>query len=394
MERSGGRAGRILFHAARLVFLLGLVVYPSSFPQNAAGAPLRELARKILAAAGPLEEFSLSFRDLSSATTSEVTESKRALEEELRASGVRITEKPDGAAKLVVTLSENLTDRLWVAEIQRGSARGVVMVTRQRAPSVSRQEADSQLTIQKKLIIEQERPILDVLLLDKEMVVLDPEQVSLYRRKEESWELRQAFSIPGQRLLDSRGRLYAESGSAVAYLPEVRCTLGLGPGAVLDCGDSPLSLPLEIGPVEFAKGRNYFAHRALPPFYTMASSGEGGGVLWVLAGIDGRTHLFDKSLSPIGSFTGWGSDVAGIETGCGSGRQVLVTTRSDTAEQDAVQAFEIRGRHAVAVSPALDFPGPITALWTGDQKNLALAVCRNLRTGLYAALHLSVVCGR
>src|SRR5207247_4492227 len=120
-----------------------------------------------------------------------------------------------GAAKLVVTLSENLTDRLWLAEIQRGSARGVVMVTRQRAPSVSRQEADSQLTIQKKLIIEQERPILDVLLLDKEMVVLDPEQVSLYRRKEESWELRQAFSIPGQRLLDSRGRLYAESGSAV-----------------------------------------------------------------------------------------------------------------------------------------------------------------------------------
>jgi len=72
---------------------------------------------------------------------------------------------------------------------------------------------------------------------------------------------------------------------------------------------------------------------------------------------------------------------------------VLVTKASDAGEPDSIQAFEIAGRRAVAVSAPVGFLGPITALWPIADESAALAVSRSLTTGQYAAFSLSITCG-
>ncbi|MGH8246529.1 MAG: hypothetical protein ACREUU_08855 [Gammaproteobacteria bacterium] len=146
--------------------------------------------------------------------------------------------------------------------------------------------------------------------------------------------------------------------------------------------------------MDFVTGRNFFVRDNLPPFFSVAGVEDQGNVYWIFAGLDGRARLYDKALAPAGTFSGWGSDIAGIETRCGSGRQVLVTRPSDSIEPDSIQAFEIVNQQAVATSPPLELPGPVTALWQAEGKNAAVVVSRSLKTGRYAAFHLSISCGR
>jgi hypothetical protein len=123
-----------------------------------------------------------------------------------------------------------------------------------------------------------------------------------------------------------------------------------------------------------AAGRNYFA--GPPPYYSSAILPEGR----ILAGVDGR------------SIAEWGSDIAAIESGCGSGRQVLASKPTEASEPDAIQAHEVTGGRATAVGDPAQFPGPVTALWSSGKQ--AVAVTRMPDTGRYAAYSLSISCGR
>jgi len=83
-----------------------------------AGA-VRELAGKILAIVGTQESVGFRFQSLTSLGTKETSAARQALETELRAKGLRIAADPKAAMKVKVTLSENLLQYLWIAEIQR-----------------------------------------------------------------------------------------------------------------------------------------------------------------------------------------------------------------------------------------------------------------------------------
>jgi len=48
----------------------------------------------------------------------------------------------------------------------------------------------------------------------------------------------------------------------------------------------------------------------------------------------------------------------------------------------------------VGVSPAVDFGGPITALWTEARGDTAIAVDRNRETGSYEAFRLAITCSQ
>ena len=89
---------------------------------------------------------------------------------------------------------------------------------------------------------------------------------------------------------------------------------------------------------------------------------------------------------------GWGSDLASVRTACGAGWQVLATSSGN--EADAVRAYEFPDRDPVAVSPAVDFPGAITALWTEARGDTAIAVVRDRETGSYAAFRLAMACSQ
>ena len=113
-----------------------------------------------------------------------------------------------------------------------------------------------------------------------------------------------------------------------------------------------------------------------------------------MAGVDGRTYLYNATFGAVGSWTGWGSDVAGIESECGARSQVLATKMGDSTVADGVQAYEILDGTPQLVGDSAAFPGPVTALWPGPEHDVAFAVSRDLKSGRYAAFRLAITCGR
>jgi len=153
----------------------------------------------------------------------------------------------------------------------------------------------------------------------------------------------------------------------------------------------------------YAAGRNFFdgrlmsergEERQLPSFFSAAALPMNGSVLWILEGVDGRTRVFSNTYQAIETFSGLGSDVASVKSGCGNDWLVLADAATDSTEPDSVRAYEIGRRQAVAVSPSVEFPGPITALWPAADGDSALAVCRNFETRRYEAYSLSVSCSQ
>jgi hypothetical protein len=105
--------------------------------------------------------------------------------------------------------------------------------------------------------------------------------------------------------------------------------------------------------------------------------------------------LLDGITDQVVEKLGWGSDIAGVHSGCGSGWQILATGSSDGRnDSDTVRAFEIAGREPAAVSAPLDVSGTITALWTESGGTSAVAVSHNSETGRYEAFRLILACGR
>jgi hypothetical protein len=112
-----------------------------------------------------------------------------------------------------------------------------------------------------------------------------------------------------------------------------------------------------------------------------------------LAAVDGQVHLLDGATEQVVDKSGWGSEIAGVRSGCGSGQQILASGSGD-GRSDTVRAFEVIGREPVPVSAELEVTGSITALWTESSGANAVMVVHNLETGRYEAFRLTLTCGR
>ena len=130
----------------------------------------------------------------------------------------------------------------------------------------------------------------------------------------------------------------------------------------------------------------------LPKFYSAAFVPREKYTLWLFMSSDGTVRLIDGLNQQTASFA-WGSDVATIRTMCGAGTQVLATNPGDQA-QDSIRGYEFPDRDPVAVSTAVEFPGPISALWPENKGDTAIAIARNRDTGGYEAIRLSLSCGQ
>jgi len=261
------------------------------------------------------------------------------------------------------------------------------------------------VSLEKKLLWEADEQILDVVLLPDALLVLTAAKATLYSRRNGSWELRAAASLaaPGRWPRDLRGRVQASGPVLRVFLPGVVCSGAWQPSLALECKPGDEAWVLESGSRSmllgnYADTRNYFDGRivtqaglrkSVAPYYTAAAAEEGGSPLWLLAGVDGRTRIYDASFEPVGTVPAWGSDIAGTDTRCGGGQQVLATRPDDAAE--AVQAFSVVNRQAEPASAPLAMPGPVTALWTAGAG--AVAITRDPQTGRYAAYLLSISCG-
>jgi hypothetical protein len=350
-----------------LLFLLACACAAQDLPSAA-----RELARKI-AAKAPGDTISLTLHNNSSLDTAQIATVRRALEADPARRGSR-------TADVTVTLSENLRSYVWSAEIRRRDDRETAIVSIPKLPAPLDAPAGA-ITLERKLLREQDAPILDAYAAEGALLVLEPAAVAVY----EAGQLRASAPIPEPHPVarDPRGKLEIQQDTFRAYLAGIVCRGVWRPSLVMQCAPGSDLWPIEGGPATLASGRNFFTRGSLPPYY----SGAATDGLWVQASTDGRAQIFDASLRPIASINGWGSDIVAAGGSCPSA--VLVTQPSGEDEPDSVQPVRIQNGRAIPAGDRLEFSGPVTAMWPG-----VIVIARNAKTGRYAAYSLAVTCSR
>ncbi|HEV2288930.1 MAG TPA: hypothetical protein VGR81_08260 [Candidatus Acidoferrales bacterium] len=377
----------------------------------------RELARKVAGAVGvdvqALVALSSPPANLSSVSQTEFQQACDAFRGEMAKAGKTLQSaaaQPPANVSLTITLSENLWEYLWVAQVNGYGAVKTFFVAVPRDRVSAAQRFQPSLVLQKQFILSSPEPILDVALLPakegahEELLVLQLERVGLYTQENGAWELQfdtsQAVDFGLFRLpRDARGRLQPdENGQEHAVLPGIDCSIALaGTALVPSCkqtnvgwlpslrfpsastlqptgstDENTFTLPA-TGTQEF----DSLAFFAPPP-------ASGASLDFVAAAPDGRALLFDGSSTPVATISGWGSDIAALYSSSRNRWPLLVTGTGDWTTADTLQAFHIVDRKATPASDVLEFDGPITTLWS-EGENRALAVSRNLKTGMYEA---------
>jgi hypothetical protein len=375
-------------------------------------APEEQLARKIAAATGP-GAVALDLVNRSSLDRPDVEAIRRGLMAELATLGVRYVSADQAAATVQISLSENLQDYVWVAEIHQGNNEtSVVLVATPRPGPPAVERPVSTLMIHKTLLWTDENRILDVALVNgnpQRMILLEPENVVFSKFQDNRWQQEQSLPIlhahPWPR--DLRGRLVLRKDHLVdAYLPGIFCRSAATSSLAINCyeSDDPWPLGADQSGLSafFTPSRNFFTGALSPgiekqttvkPFYSAAVLLRDKYKLWIFATVDGQVHILDGVTDQTAARLNWGSDIASLQSGCGLGWQVLVTGNGDGASE-TVRAFEIADREPVAVSLPAELSGSVTALWADSDGTGAIAVSQNSETGKYEAYRLSITCGQ
>jgi len=407
--------------AAGVAIFIFLLSFATSAGAVDWSTPEQELARKIVAVTGP-GAIALTINNRSSLSRRDSDIVSNGLRAALEVAGLRFAKADQSAATIAITLSENPEAYVWVAEIRQGTGEPVVVMTSVPQPEGSVIAHDAPpLALRKVSLWSQQTAILDVLVLEEgalptHIAVLEPEKVALYRWQGNRWQQDQTLALihsqPWPR--DLRGRLIPSRDHLFdAYLPGVLCRSTAAPPIALSCRASDDPWPLTSAGLNdatgtipftrafFAPTRNFFTGALtpklgrvspLPKFYSAAAVPLDKYVLWLLAGVDGQTHMID-GMSDQTAKLGWGSDLAGLRTSCGAGWQVLAASSGDPGG-DSVRAYEFPGRDPVAVTAAADFAGDITALWTEAKGDTAIAVARSRESGSYEAFRLALACNQ
>lgn len=357
----------------RALFILIPLLAPVLAGQDIAEAA-RALAIKVAVRVPAGTAVRVSAKNVSSLSNADMSRAQVLLERALR----RRAPRQAPVTEVRLTLSENRREFLLVAEIVTEGGRAVEM-----APYVRETAAARTLpAIEKRLLWEQEKAILDVAMVGERMLVLDTSQLTILERRAGQWEPaeRVALSIPPVR--DPRGRLRVIDDRVEILVPGSSCHGNVSPPIELKCEAAAAEFPLGGESVRFAAGRNTLERNGRAAAYSLAQAGSGPRPVDLAAETDGRTHLYDSERRPVGIVEDWGSDVTAI---CGG--RVLATTR----ESDQVKAYALAEQKMVEATEPMDLPGPVTAMW--PMGGGAVAIILNPVSGRYAAYGLSVDCG-
>jgi hypothetical protein len=370
------------------------------------GSAARELARKTAAFAGRGESIAPTWRNLSSLPAVDLAQARALFEAALRESGVRAIEGP-APIEARLTLSENQSQYLLVVEARKGEERQTFIASWKRSPAASNVPAGT-VMLDRKLLLEQTEPILDVAVTPSAMLVLSPAKLTLYALHDGRAEERQSIALSPSRPWprDPRAHLTLTGTSLRAFLPGTLCTGTIEPTLTLECHASEELWTIDSGSravllAAFAPGRNYFdgrivtqtgARKTVPLFFTAGAVEEQGRPYWLLTLTDGRTQIFDANFDPAGVIPNWGSDLAATSARCGTGTQILATRPGDARDADSIRAYSLVNRMPVPLTAQVELPGPVTALWSANGIS-AVAVVHDLATGRYAAYLFTVICG-
>jgi len=370
-----------------------------------------QLAQKIAAATGP-GAVSVNVVNRSSLGQAEVDEIRRGLLAELGAMGVHFVAEDQAAATVQIFLSENLRSYVWVAEVRQGNNEpSVVMVSVPRSGVEGvHQPSSTPMTIRKTLLWSDENRILDLAQpggKSQALIVLEADRIVLLALQSGHWQPTQSLVIPHRQPWprDLRGRVLPRKDHLFdVYLPGVFCQSTTAAPLGMSCRESDDPWPLSSDEFAlrgfYAASRNFFTGVLAPgiqkqtttsPFYSAAPVPRDRYTLWLFSSADGQIHLLDGMTDQIAGKLGWGSDIAGVRSSCGLGWQVLAASQSNRPD-DTVTAFQVADREPVVASPAVDFNGSVTALWSETDATSAVAVLHESETGRYEAYRLSIAC--
>lgn len=371
-----------------------------------AQSAVSEFAARIVSLAGP-GTASLTTKNASSATAEQFAVFRKTLQRSLQEAGVRLRQSPQAASEIRVTLSENVRGLVYLAEVQQGSETRVTMMEALPAAVIATPAA-STMSLRRTLLVSREEPVLDATLMrmgsESKLAVLTSQAVVLYHQQDGKWAEEISAGIPHSQPfpLDLRGRLVSIGERTLdAYLPGTVCSVTLVSSLHVDCRDADDAWPLGTQAAFFYAGRNYFSGLLRPglgkqmaPFFSAAPLPYPSYTLWIFVGVDGQIRTHDGLREGSLGVRDWGSDLAAVHSGCGSGTQLLVTASVDAGANDGLRAFELVERQPMLAMPAMDFTGTITALWSAADGMSATAILRNTRTAAYEVFNVSIGCNQ
>ena len=366
--------------------------------------PASEFVQAVLARAGSPAAITVSFENVSTLSSADYDALKKLLLADFRNSGVRLVKADFSQMEVQITFSEDWQSYVWVANIRQGTGSQVVIKKVVRQQKVSTPRAPT-LTIKRTLVWQQEAPILDFFNDGQSLFVLEPEQLAIYANDSGQWRPRQTLAVAHERPWprDLRGRLQVNAPQFVVYLPGTLCSGAISPPA-MQCraSDDPWQIDQNLAAF-FSPARNFFtgvlagrsAGETVPAFFSGAAMQNGDTRQWVFAGTDGRARLYINGLTtPVATIPDWGSNIAAVQSTCGTGWQVLISFPNDLSHADAVQAMEIQNREAVSVSAVTELSGPVLAFWPGENPQTVHGVVQSLAIGKYEAWNFSIACNQ
>jgi hypothetical protein len=367
----------------------------------------------------------LTLRNVSRIQASEIPLIRKLLEQDLKSRGV-LAGGTESANAIRVTLSENLRERLWVAEVAEGNTTHVTMVHLEPGEAAAIRSTSERVVLRKEKIAGlvsradvQGVPVLAAAEINAHFVVMFADRISVFSSAGGSWTESNSFAMSPNLSRDPRGILLptTEGGSFAAYAPGTQCTgsysLPLNGGTqdsgwTVRCRASDDPWPIyQSADASNAPALKAFYNTArdfftgvvtpnigadLPPFYAAGMIPRAaGGAAVLLAAVDGKVQIVENSvMRAIAGTRDWGSDFAVVRSGCGAGTQVIASS-SGEAVSDSLRAFAIPALEALPESNALAMDGTVTAMWTAQDGKSALAVVRN-GLGEYEVDRVSASC--
>ena len=397
---------RMTFHRL-LPWILALLCIPA-LASNSWDVPAADFARQIAALIGP-GTITLSVGNRSSLSDEDVLAIRRALERDLHSDGLSVRGKESDSA-VRVTLSQNVSGLLWVAEVQEGAEIIIAMLPVSRLATAPLTPAAPSITLRANLVLTQAEPILDVAAFggatDQHLAVLEPQHIKMYSQISGNWQAKETHEITHTQPFprDLRGHIAPSTDHLFdVYLPGVVCSaakIGDTWDLNVSCNESDDPWPLATQKAFYNSSRNFFTGVVtpgfgpkLPSFYSATELARAGGNIFLFNDLGGTVHVLEGNAHKtlIGT-RDWGSDFTAVRSACGQGTQLL-TSAAGWPVSDSLRAYEITGREATPVSAPYVFDGTITAVWPSSDAGSAVVVVQN-QDSRYEAYSVSVVCNR
>jgi hypothetical protein len=339
-----------------ILFFFALLVAPKVAVSATLEDSARELARKVAAALPAHDRVSIEIRNISSLAADEAVVIEQTFTNELQNQSVRAPLDGATVVNVRVTLSENIKNFLWLAEVSQGDAPQVVLLAVPRSSEDRIVSSAMPMTLRSEKFWEGSQHILDAILAkasngDSLLILLTPEGVQIRKIGSDNVSI-VPFPVNLSVTRDPVGRLeQADNEITFKFAPQV-CRIDTEARALIECHptDSP------------------------PP-------GRSFEKIIELA-VPGPKHVER------------GSQVAAVQSSCSAGEIYLAAGMGDYTESDAIDLFESIVVNGIIVdkrlSDFLRFPGPVIALqFAGATPR---AIVRNLQTGNYEAYSISITC--